>query len=295
MSKFKFFEPAIVEESGQNVDSAFKELKLYPNKNQRYEIAYTTKFSALGELVAHVQTKITWLLKAISQYEDGYMVDIEVLDHRVSNANPAFNQMLDFLKIFNYPTEMLVVKLNKLGVIERVLNQEEILERWDEIKSKELKSLEQTAEDRQLLLKGDVQFSNTLQAIKESFLHNLFFGPLYNTKSAVGEKHAGNVSYLSQLFQGVPVNYLLNERVLNINSSTVAVSHAATANHASFKSLYDQQYKALCGDEFNYQNFYKANYELDTASGLINSCTANFLEKANNKLYFEADYTIKRI
>ena len=300
MSNFKFFDQPAIELSKANINDAVNEISLQPNKNQKYEISYTTKFYALGQLMTNVQTNAVWQFKVINNYEDGYLIDIEVLDHRVSNANPAYDQMIEFLKAFNYPTQLLVLKLNKNGAIERVLNQEEVLERWHDVKEEVLKPLGNNEDDKQILIKGEVQYTNTLPSIKETLLYSLLFGAVYGKKAISSDQYIGNVKSVSQLFQTVPVEYRLTETVNEINNGKLKLVHNAALVNSNFltadlEKMYVKSYKELCGPEFNYHNAYQANYQYDMASGLLDNCQAKFREKANDKLYFESDYHIKRV
>ena len=301
MSIFKFFDESVSQKPTPNVDHKGDViLQLHKNENQRFEINYHNRFFAMGQLMTDIRTTTHWILKKTAPFEDGFWVDLEAEDQQVSNTNPAMNDVIEFAKVFNYPTRMLVLKLSPSGYIERVLNQEEILERWVEIKSDALKSLEETDSDRQILKNGDIQFSNTLPSLKQTQLYNIFFGPFYGAKKE-GDGHiVYNGQYGSQLFQNTLINYQVNEKVISVKPDTSTIAHSTVLSNVPetleiIKKMYDEMYKQLCGPDFNYQYKLDSQYDIDTVTGLINKSTSTFLEKANDGLYYQTDYSIKRI
>ncbi|WP_158825816.1 hypothetical protein [Mucilaginibacter lacusdianchii] len=299
MSNFTFFDRPVAATSTTDNKEKQVELKLTKGNNKRFEIDYHIKFSAVGQLMTDVRTTTIWLLKVIDQFEDGYLIDVEVEDHKVFNANPAFNDTIDFFRAFNYPTEKLVLKLSKNGCVERVLNQEEVFERWVEIKEKVLAPLGDT-DGKELLKKGDEQFKNTSPSLRESFLFNLFFAPFYGHKTElVNNKTIATVPGTSQLFQAVPVMYDIAEQIKEITEQHIVLTHQANVNNtrtlADFKKLYEQAYQELCGPAFAYKNEYQATYDIDIKLGLINSCKATLIETTGSSLSYETEYSITRI
>ncbi|MBB6111771.1 hypothetical protein SAMN05421821_11452 [Mucilaginibacter lappiensis] len=301
MSVFKFFEESKSEKVGPpSGDIRSIALMLQPNKNQRFEISYNIRFFAMGQMVVDVRTSTIWLLKVIDSFENGTLVDVEVEDQQTFNSNPIMNEMQDFAKAFNYPTKMLVIKLMSLGKIERVLNQEEIFSRWEEIKEEALKPLEKADTDKEILQKGDIQFSDTLPALKETLLYSIFFGAFYGTKTVGDNNIVDTGEYNSQLFQTKSIPFELKEKVTDIKPGSINITQSASLINdlqvqEEFGKLYDEMYKQICGPDFNYQYKLLVDYNIDSTSGLINECNASLREKANDMLYYQADYTIKRI
>jgi len=296
MSRFKFFEEPQEVEQARETDRIH--LRLLPSRNHRFSIRYHTQFFAMGQKVTDVQTEIIWILKIVDVFEDGYLVDIEVENHEVFNANPAFKEMIEFSKAFNYPTQKLVIKLNKQGSIERVLNQEEIVERWEEIKGDVLEPLKNTAGDQELLKNGDQQFGDLLPSLKETLLYTVFFSPVLGEKLVKNEHPIGEGSFSSQLFQGIHVPYQIRETLQSTDSAGFQCGHKAYIEKtvgADLTKLYNQSYKELCGPKFSYEIDYQADYNFDWSTGLLTLCRAVFKEKANDGLYFQTDFTIKRI
>lgn len=295
MSRFKFFEDNT--ESDVHSDNG---LFLLPvdNLNKRFLVENHICFYALGQKVTDVKTDMVWIVKSIKKGNLGTIVDVEIESHDVLNANPGFNDMIEFAKAFNYPMAKLVLKLNEKGQVDAVLNQDEILERWNHIKDDVLAPLKSSDQDKEVLKNGDIQFSNSLNSIKESLIYSLFFAPVFGEKkqSQNADVFSGEIS--SQLFQNQKISYNLKEVCEKLDENEVVLNHSALIDkytYSDFGKLYDKMYKELCGPRFLYETSLSSKYKYDVVSGLIKECDAVFIEKANEKLIYESVYKIKMI
>lgn len=294
-SRFKFFEDNT--ESHVHSDNG---LFLLPvdNLNKRFLVENHICFYALGQKVTDVKTDMVWIVKSIKKGELGTIVDVEIESHDVLNANPGFNDMIEFAKAFNYPMAKLVLKLNEKGQVDEVLNQDEILERWNHIKDDVLAPLKSSDQDKEVLKNGDIQFSNSLTSIKESLIYSLFFAPVFGKKKQSQNSDVFSGEIFSQLFQNQKISYNLKEVCEKLDENEVVLNHSALIDkytYSDFSKLYGKMYKELCGPRFLYETSLSSKYKYDVVSGLIKECDAVFIEKANEKLIYESVYKIKMI
>lgn len=296
MSRFKFFEDQVESEAS----SPGVELKLHANDqlNARFAVKNHVCFYAMDQKVSDVRTDMVWLLKSIEDHPEGKIVDLGIESHEVFNANPALKEMIDFAKAFNYPMEKLVLQLDEQSRVAAVLNQQEIWERWNDIKEDVLEPLKASDQDRAVLENGDKQFSSSLEAIKESLSYMLFFGPVCAKMSPSEEMLLAGGKVASQLFAGNHIPFQLKVTCLESGKENISFKHQAQIDPyavADFSKLYKKMYSELCGSTFDYEATLSATYSYAFSSGLINECTAVFSEKANKGLRYESNYQIKMI
>ncbi|MFW0717149.1 hypothetical protein [Pedobacter sp. N23S346] len=296
MSRFKFFDEET--ENSTNSDQVKLFLKENENLNKRFMVQNHICFYALGQKVTDVKTDMIWIVKSIKKNTLGIIVDVEIESHEVLNANPGFNDMVEFAKAFNYPMAKLVLQLNERGRVDAVLNQGEILERWNEIKQDVLTPLQSSDQDKEVLRNGDIQFNNSLNSIQESLIYNLFFAPVFGGKKISQDSIVYSGDIFSQLFQNQRIPYELKESCTKLAENEVYLNHIAVIDKYTFSDfgkLYAKMYSELCGPKFLYETSFSSKYSYDIASGLINECDAVFIERANEKLKYESIYKIKVI
>ncbi len=271
-----------------------------PTGEHRYEIKATSVLTALGSRVVDMSAVITWLVNKLGTPAGGLQVNLTVEKQDIQNEQSVLNGLIDFTRLFNIPTQKMAFLVDRSGAIVKILNQQQVYERWMQLKQEQLLQMQADDELEQLLLNGDQEFSDTLPVIKNSLLHVLFFPPVFGR--SLGEYRdatdIGKRLFNSQLFQHTIIPADIKQELLEDRNGMLRLLHTAKIPVAMEKELqkqYKQHYQPLLGPEFNYNLVYRAEYVFEKETGLLKSCQAVITETANKALHHKATYHIQLI
>jgi hypothetical protein len=164
-----------------------------------YNLRQEQVMNANGRALAHTITKSKWVLTVDEVATDGYLLTIEVLEHDIESKTQGVDNLLNFSKLFNEPIKTIVLKLGLDGALQEVVSQQEIYNRWYELKHTTLKEYLHDNSMRGIFIAGDNDFSDTYPVLKHNLLYHMFFSKVYNKTSNTQEEH--DIPFQSKLFQ----------------------------------------------------------------------------------------------
>ncbi len=293
MSRFKFFEEETVKES-------FKESQfVLPLTTGKliYKIDVFQKLIVNSRSFVNSETNIIWSLFVEEVSIGSIIVSIITKQNIVVNTTPNSKDLTDFSLIFNRPFERIQLKLSKYGSIEEVVNQKEILEKWQQLKRNELAAYYTDVNMKGLFIAGDAEFSSSLKVLQQNILYALFFNEIYAQAIENKNYKRNPVNISSKLFQGNMIA-LDRSQFITISDNKVILKDTFIQNqfeYLNLKKLYDKDYKAIIGAEFQYRHICDATAIYNPSSGHLEKVTATIEERANHSLFHTMQYNIELI
>lgn len=155
-------------------------LQLKGPQEALYSINFNTLLFFDDKNVVNSNTSYIWKFSTIEKRDfEHWVVELTIMDSSHTTEHDVL-PTADFANLLNKPLEKLRLLLDYDGTIIKVLNKNEILQKWNLIK----KDLEKRAENNQPELKNVINssngdFHNPTDRIKNSLLHFLFLSPVY--------------------------------------------------------------------------------------------------------------------
>lgn len=266
----------------------------------RYEVIQDAYLMVLDKPITHTITKTEWQVS----YKSNNRIEAEIIVLKEEQQSGGdWNELFHLMKKLTVPLQKINFELSSKGQIVNIINQNEILNKWNEIK------VEFVGDNSfsEILKLGNADYSNPLPTIKKNIIYQLFFFSLYknvytmNKPDIVGR----DVFLQSVIFPecnfGVNVEEKAYERVGNyvlFNQYTVDKN----IDFGQIKSLYKERYKPFMQQNTgrdegveDYSISYKSNYKVFEEVGKLTSCNATFEEKVNRNLYYKSNIEIKLI
>lgn len=298
-SRFKFFEESVNDQSSPEIflDKNAIDFRLKIGSNYRFQIEVNSTLYALGNKAIDVKNISVWMLNYIDVTDDGYLIKLTVESDDVFNENPSFDGIVSFSKFFNIPLRELTIKLDSFGNINGIINQQQVIESWQSIKSQILPSLN-AEEATSIIENGNSQFENTLNLLKNTFLYNIFFEPVYGIKQKGETVKLETRKFTSQLFQNLTIPYNPLQKVENFDNDNIKFSYHTEILAFDKTSLikdYNEIYRNVMEGDLNYQIGYTGSSLYDIKTGLLITSRVRFRESVNENLRFECNYEIKGI
>lgn len=272
--------------------------KISPNileKNLKYKINFYQKLVANDKNFADTNSEIVWDLKFVI-YNQKIIVEITIESNEVKNQTSATAELIEFAKVFNFPVSKLIIELDNFGSIHKVINQEEIYNKWQFIRQKELYKYEEDEGMKGVFVAGETEFSNTLPTLINNPMYFLFFdsvyGEDYSTKIAINI----DKEIYSKLFQGQKIT-LENNKMVNMKDKVIVKNEYlnSSINKKELKENFLINYKDLVGNEWDYSNTILSSATYDIENGTLDHLSSKCTEKANSNLYHESIYKIEQI
>jgi len=299
MSIFKFFDESRDNSSFNKVseDNAVVDFKLREGFNRRFQLETHSTLFALGNKAIDIRNESVWVIKEIKVIPNGYKLHVEVESHNVFNNNPSFDGVVKFSKLFNIPLQELILNLDLSGNVVQVINQQQVIEVWNAVKTEILPSL--NAEEAQIIIhNGDSQFGNPIVVLRDTLIYNLFFEPVYGIRKKGEIKVLEKKTFTSQLFQNVTIPYNPLQKVTEINKNNLHLSYETEVlgfDKEVLVNVYNQIYKDVMEGGLDYKIGFTGNSIYDMETGLIKNCLIEVRESVNDNLRFECNYSIKEI
>jgi len=292
-SRFKFFD----EENTKDSVQSSKFILTYPLGKLRYNILVSQNLNVNGRNFVNSRTHIIWSLIVEDVTSENIIVAIKTEQNKVLNTTPDSTDLLNFSLIFNIPLEYIRLKLNKYGGIEDIMNQNEIFDKWGQLKKNELLKYRDDMSMKGIFTAGDLEFSSSLKVLQQNILYTLFFNDVYNKEieNNISNKHTFKTN--SKLFQGNFIDFNHSQSI-NKNHDKINVNDSFLQKMTDFsnlKKLYEKDYKVITGDNFSYSYGCNATSIYEAKEGYLEKTTARMEEKANNALFHILQYQIELI
>jgi len=293
MSRFKFFDEENTEDSVQDSGFALQ----YPSGKLSYNILVSQNLSVNGRNFVNSNTNIIWTLIVEDVTSENVIVAVKTEQNKVLNTTPDSTDLLNFSLIFNIPLEYIRLKLNKYGGIDEVINQDEILSKWKQLKKNELSKYRDDMSMKGIFTAGDSDFSSSLKVLQQNILYILFFNDVYNKKIGNNISNKNTFKTNSKLFQGNFIDFNHSQSI-DRNEDEIFVKDSFLQKMTDFsnlKKLYEKEYKAITGNNFSYNHSCNAKSIYEAKAGYLEKITARMEEKANNGLFHTIQYHIELI
>ena len=272
-------------------------LKLPANDSAEYKVRVEQRFTINGKPMVNTITEMLWKYKIEEANAEKPIVSIVTESSEVENTPTGFQDLLDFAKLFNRPTERLVLELDSHGELTAVVNQREIFDKWELLADGELAEYKNDESMEGIFVAGYSEFSDTIKSLKTNPLYTIFFDQVYNKNFEQPISNKPNVSFLSKLFQGKIINLKNRQEMVSFDTKVIAKNiyryFAEDNQETDLADLYQRDFKDAIGPEFEYRYECSSEAEYERYRGVLNNVKAVCLEKANDKLFYETTYKIE--
>ena len=267
---------------------------LYKNKTfpLRYQVQQSTSLIINDESINEVNVEILWRIDSWEKNEEGFLISIVSEKYETKSSN----QMADLIILlskFNDPIDHLLIQLNAKGEPVRVVNQQEVFEKWLFLRNGEFADFATEEVTNNLLIGGDIDFRDVLPLILKSNYYILFLTPVYGLKSNYNPTY-NKLNLESIIFSGNNIELILGERISNVSDTDISIEHIGTGyiqNYKAIEKKYNEEFKQLIDVPLSYDYDFYANYLYNT-DGRLFKCKAEIQERANPKVISKQSYTI---
>lgn len=263
------------------------------NKEFEYKINIYQKLIANDRSFVNTNTEMIWKYRILNITQNKITIDIETVSYEVKNQPADTTNLINFSMLFNYPTERLTLELDKYGRIIEVVNQQEIFERWLSVRNNQLAQYQHEESMKGIFIAGDTEFSDTKKSLQGNVLYLLFFDEIYN-KPAAEEYEKEQIDLYSKLFQGTKISFKNGQRIFEDENVRVENDiHFIDDDALELKKKYWVNYKDLVGEDFTYNYYINSEASYNKEKGILINLNAKCVERANEKLFHQTDYTIQ--
>jgi hypothetical protein len=234
------------------------------------------------------------------QVESGKGVKVEVKRQELTKVSDAYQNMAAFMQEFSWITQVLDLELGQYGNIIKVINEQQIWDKWQSVKYQLKKKSPDPDNLKPIFDGGDKDYGDPTSLIKNSLVHRFFFPPIIGVKQAGNDFHSINTygSLPSQLYTGEKVFYEILERTTKSNEAELEFSHKGKLvpdKTTNFKSLYEQNYKTLLGDDFGYNWSYTVDYKFNKLQNALMAANVLLTEATNPSLMHQTRITVSHV
>ena len=272
-------------------------LKLLADDSAEYKVNIEQRFIINGKPMVNTITEMSWVYKVEDIAVEKPVVSLTTESSEVNNTPTGFQNLLDFAKLFNRPTEKLLLELNSHGELTAVANQREIFDKWETLADGELAEYKNDESMEGIFVAGYTEFSNTINSLKTNPLYCFFFDQVYNKSFEQPIRNKPNVSFLSKLFQGKLINLKNRQEMIGFDTKVIIKNiyryFSDDNQDVDVADLYQRNFKDAIGPEFEYKYECSSEAEYERYRGVLSNLKAVCLEKANDKLFYETIYKIE--
>lgn len=290
--------------SGDYLPIHLSAIVINPEVNKKSEIDYLFKsdYKIISESEYYNFKKIIYTSKTESIVEiksvNSNVYEINQKSKVITCSSPHYDNYLVLLSILDKPFENLVVSTDYGGKIIKIVNQNDISEKWETVKL-ELNELTDDKDMlRQIVETSKSIYSDSLDHILSNIQYNLLFPQLFENKLDTHIiKSSHSLELYSSLFSGNKISLKINtKKILGTENSREIKnkSFLESRNKDILKDLYNKTYRELLGDNLEYDFSIKSNYKLDE-EGNVEKCLSEFTENINDAIVSKCNYEIAKM
>lgn len=264
-----------------------------------YKIIQKQILKLNGQRLYETQTEMIWKLSNIEVSPKHFTLCVEQMEHKLVNVHSVVKELAQFAQLFNIPIAKLHLKFLTNGCFSSILNQEEIAQKWKELKENpKISELEDNSETRTIIKEGDKDFSDSKKMIENSFLYQLFFPNIYGNIRTAYITDIKPLICKSNIFQNQPIQLSVVRENHNISTNKIRIKFIVKNNIDSYtnkklEKIYDQQFKAMVKEDFNYQFNFTSEYDVNKQNGIIQKASCELKEQLTDNFVHQANYTIQ--
>jgi hypothetical protein len=247
-------------------------------------------------LQKQIEQNITYELTAKDKNE-AYSV---LLKHATNYENfpDDLGNTLEVSEFLNIPYNHLHLKLYSNGEVKKVLNQEAIAKKWEQVKKADkFRQLLTYVDEFRFFKELNPAYEDSLEYILKTPHYIVFFPPVYRTPNYHPDPFVRlELNCNSIIFAGNSVSFRIQfelDRVENGFAYCKSKTLKFSTDGRKMKNLYKQGYAPVIPSPLEYAFFYKAQYKYEVQTAKLIQAKAIFREQANEDLIYENKINIQ--
>jgi len=224
-------------------------------------------------------------------------IDILISDKKYIRFDAQMKPFYEILDKVNKATENLALLLSEDKTIEKIENEEEIIEKWEEIKRKELRFLQLVKESyNEIINIYDKEFQRIDDNIKANLIYQILFYPFPNTGvNFTNEGQFKEREFLSTLFPGEKIVYDTNYQFVdNKDKFQMNIEGKLNSHAGDFDEIYANNYQKALNIPLEYDLMLEGEYIYNLDS-VLSEIVFHVKEKLNEKMLYVCRYHIQLI
>ncbi len=251
-----------------------------------YTITSHSIIEMSGQRIFDTNSHQHWEVEELDSNKEGSNVLITVSQSpqtQTSEVQASFRLM----ELMNQPFSRLHLLFNKDGEISKVVNKEEIKEKWEQIRKQLPDLLGDEEVIRNLVAKTNESIRFLEGELRNSIFHFMLFFP-FRTESSP--------SFIipSVLNQGdlIKIGF---QSLKKENEFYRLEGEGELFNRSKLKKQYRKEIQPYTGADFNYQSSFRMNYQLNEADRRVQQATTDITEQASEGYIYQNHIEISRI
>ena len=215
------------------------------------------KMTDLDEAFSKLDGLKTMLYKVLSCMDERLCncIEIDIIEYPQSNA-PEVYPTYKLLQQLNPISQHIHLHLDKMGKIISVVNNQEIEDRWTEIKDTLVSEYGDVKQGRKMIENLSITYYNFIESIKKSLLHQIFL-------MRFRKEDKFRVELPSVLNEGAMIDVDM-KRVISGGGQQCLQGQGYVQHRTSMMEKYDKQIRPLTQCRFDYNFDIEAVYEFNT-------------------------------
>jgi len=224
-------------------------------------------------------------------------IDLLISDKKYIHFDAQMKPFYEILDQVNKATENLALLLSEDKTIDKIENEEEIIDKWEEIKRKELRFLQLVKDSyNEIINIYDKEFQRIDDNIKANLLYQILFYPFPNTGvNFTNEGQFKEREFLSTLFPGEKIVYDTNYQFVdNKDKFQMNIKGNLKSHTGDFDEIYAQNYQKALNIPLEYDLMMEGEYIYNLDS-VLSEIVFHVKEKLNEKMMYVCRYHIQLI
>lgn len=224
-------------------------------------------------------------------------IDLLISDKKYIHFDAQMKPFYEILDQVNKATENLALLLSEDKTIDKIENEEEIIDKWEEIKRKELRFLQLVKDSyNEIINIYDKEFQRIDDNIKANLLYQILFYPFPNTGvNFTNEGQFKEREFLSTLFPGEKIVYDTNYQFVdNKDKFQMNIKGNLKSHTGDFDEIYAQNYQKALNIPLEYDLMMEGEYIYNLDS-VLSEIVFHVKEKLNEKMLYVCRYHIQLI
>ncbi|MCD0480615.1 hypothetical protein LPB90_19405 [Chryseobacterium sp. LC2016-29] len=224
-------------------------------------------------------------------------IDILISDKKYIHFDAQMKPFYEILDQVNKATENLALLLNEDKTIDKIENEAVIVEKWEEIKRKELRFLQLVKDSyNEIINIYDNEFHQIDDNIKANLLYQILFYPFPNIGvNFTNEGEFKEREFLSTLFPGEKIVYETNYQFVdNKDKFQMNIVGKLKSHTGDFDEIYAQNYQKALNIPLEYDLMMEGEYIYNLDS-VLSEIVFHVKEKLNEKMLYVCRYHIQLI
>lgn len=291
--RFNFQNFPVMNQSEVNEIQELNSFKYAWYRNGKYSVNVKSYLTLGNGKANETETEEIWEIIP-GEYKH---IDILISDKKYIHFDAQMKPFYEILDQVNKATEDLSLLLNEDKTIEKIENETVIVEKWEEIKRKELRFLQLVKDSyNEIINIYDKEFQRIDDNIKANLLYQILFYPFPNTGvNFTNEGQFKEREFLSTLFPGEKIVYDTNYQFVdNKDKFQMNIVGKLKSHTGDFDEIYAQNYQKALNIPLEYDLMMEGEYIYNLDS-VLSEIVFHLKEKLNEKMLYVCRYHIQLI